>query len=225
MKKNLEKMFGLLFNGEIDFKFFVDNTKVEFAKLAMSLARRWRLPMWHDLDDVQQDLKLGVWKYIHKYDAIRAKGKSLSWFVVFNAMAFAKTNMHKARGVTISGSPDRKVSCIEIPVSQFGDDGDGDALLESILAEGAEAENALIAEETRVEAVTRALKVCQNSRERFAVLAIREAGSLDAAGRLLYEDFDHRIALRLPSEEHANRFVYRQARVVADRLEACVTPV
>jgi hypothetical protein len=145
--------------------------------------------------------------------------------VVFNAMAFAKTNMHKARGVTISGSPDRKVSCIEIPVSQFGDDGDGDALLESILAEGAEAENALIAEETRVEAVTRALKVCQNSRERFAVLAIREAGSLDAAGRLLYEDFDHRIALRLPSEEHANRFVYRQARVVADRLEACVTPV
>lgn len=220
---NLEKMLVLVRDKQIDFRTFVTNTKTEFLKLAASLLRRWRSPEWFTVDDVQQELMFGAWKYIWKYDAKRAKGKTIAWFVVFNAMAHAKTQLHKARGVTISGSPDRKISKIETPLTFFGDDGEGAALLESILAETPKAEEALIQEKDRRLAVTKALKVCQTPRERFAVLAIREAGSLDAAGGLLYDDFKHRIELRLPSEKHADRFVYRQARVVAARLS--VTPV
>lgn len=222
---NLEQMLVLVRDKRIDFSTFVRNTRTEFLKLASSLLRRWRAPEWFTVDDVQQELLFGAWRYIWKYNPRKAKGKSIAWFVVFNAMAYAKTKLHKARGVTISGSPDRKHSQIETPLSFFGDDGEGAALLESILAESPKAEDALIDEKDRRLAVTKALKVCQTPRERYAVLAIREAGSLDVAGSLLYDDFQHRIALRLPSEEHADRFVHRQARVVAARIEASVTPV
>lgn len=225
LQSNLQDMLVLVFNKEIDFGTFVTKTRSEFLKLAVSLMRRWRSPEWFTVDDVQQELIFGAWKYVWKYDVKRAKGKSIGWFVVFNACAHAKTQLHKARGVTISGSPDRKVSRFELPLTSFGDDGEGVALLESILAETPRAEEALIEEKDRRLAVTRALKVCETPRERYAVLAIREAGSLDAAGRLLYDDFEHRIALRLPSEEHADRFVHRQARAVANRLDASVTPV
>ncbi len=222
---NLERMLVLVRDKRIDFGTFVTNTRREFYKLAFSLRRRWRSPEWFTVEDVQQELTFGAWKYIWEFDQKRAKGKSISWYVIFNAMAHAKTQLHKARGVTISGSPDRKVSQIEKPLTFFGDNGEGDNLLESILAETPRAEDALIEEHERRLAVTRALKVCQTPRERFAVLAIRQSGGLDAAGGLLYDDFKHRIELRLPSEEHADRYVRRQARAVALRLDAGVTPV
>lgn len=225
VQSNLEEMLVLVYDKRIDFGTFVMRTKTEFLKLAAGLMRRWRAPEWHNIEDVQQDLLFGAWKHVWKFDVKKAKGKSISWFVVFNACAYAKTQLHKARGVTISGSPDRKISRIETPLSFFGVDGEGAALLDSILAETPRAEEALIEEKDRRLAVTRALKACETPRERYAVLAIRESGSLDAAGRLLYDDFKHRIALRLPSQEHADRFVHRQARTVATRLEASVTPV
>lgn len=222
---NLEEMLVLVRDKRIDFGTFVKNTKTEFLRLAANLLRRWRSPEWFTAEDVQQELLVGAWKYIWKFDVKRSKGMSLSRYVVYNAMAHAKTQLHKARGVTISGSPDRKVSKIETPLTFFGDDGEGYNLIESILAETPKAEDALADEQERKAAVTKALKACETPRERYVVLAIREAGSLDAAGSLLYDDFEHRIALRLPSGEHAHRFVHRQARAVAARIEASVTPV
>ena len=88
----------------------------------------------------------------------------------------------------------------------------------SILAEGARAEEELMEAQVRSRAATRALKACTSKQERYAVLAILESGSLDTAGRLLYDDVDHRTALRLGSEEHADRFVDKHARAVALRI-------
>lgn len=224
MSTNLQRMLVLVRDGRIDFRSFMEGTRTEFRKLAFTLLRRWRAPEWHTFEDVEQNLYLGAWVHIPKFDPRLAKGNTIARYVVFHAMSFAKTELHKARGVTISGSPDRKVSQIETPLSFFGDDGEGEVLLDSILAEMPRAEDQLIAEEDRKKAVIDAYKACETVSERYAVMAICEAGSLDSAGALLYDHFDQRIILRLASEEHADRFVHRHARTVAERIGARVTP-
>lgn len=218
---NLKEMLMLVRDGRIDFGEFVAGTRNEFRAMACHLMRRWTPPEWFTLDDIEQELYLGAWKYVPKFDPSR--GVALDRYIVFNAMSCAKTQLHKARGVTISGSPDKKASNVETPLTFFGDDGEGEALMTSILSENAKAEAELIDDEERKRAVAVALQACESSKERYTVLAIREAGSLDAAGRLLYDDIDHRITLRLASEEHADRFVLRHARAIASRVEVPVT--
>lgn len=220
---NLQNQLQLVHDEKIDFGEFVARTRREFHAMAMHLARRWTPPEWFTISDLEQELYLGAWKYVWRYDA--SKGTTLSRFVVYNAMTSAKTQLHKARGVTISGSPDRKLSTFEIPLSAFGEEGEGDLMLASLFSDEDKAEEKLIDNQHRKESVAKILKACETKQERYTVLAIREAGSLDAASRLLYDDMDHRIALRLVSEEHASRFVMRHAYAVAARVIDDVEPV
>lgn len=221
---NLEDQLVLVRDGQIDFGEFVARTRREFRAMAMNLTRRWAPPEWFTLSDLEQELYLGAWKYVWRHDP--ARGVSLSRFVVFNAMAAGKTQLHKARGVTISGSPDRKTSNIEAPVSSFNSAKNLDIgkdcgidFMEMIVDDTQpHAEEILVDEVVRKETVAQVLRACESKQERCTVLAIRDAGSLDAAGRLLYDDMKHRIALRLDSEEDAERFVLRHARALARRV-------
>lgn len=216
MSKNLELQLHLVHDEKIDFGSFVAATRVEFRKMALYLVRRWTPPEWFTLEDIEQELYLGAWKYIWRFDPTR--GKSISNFVTYNAIQHAKTALHVARGVTISGSPDRKVSNIETPLSMFGEEGDGEALMSVILGEAPQAEEALIEHEDRKAACKVALRACESQQERYVVLAIREAKSVDGASRVLYDDIDNRIDLRLSSEAHAERFVKRHAIAVVQRM-------
>lgn len=220
---NFETKLRELHEGKIDFQAFVVATRPVFRAMAMSLARRWRPPEWYTLEDVEQELYLGAWRAVFgregkggrwvEYDPERA---SLVRYVMFNAMYEAKRKLHVARGVSIHGNPDKKKSVIEQPASRMGDDGEG--FLEALLAEPALAlEEMVRAQETR-RAATSALAHCKTQNERFAVLAIREAGSLDDAAAVLYEDVDFRTTLRLGCEEAANGFVRRNAGAVAARI-------
>lgn len=221
---NLELMLSRVRDGEIDFGAFVAHTRTEFRGMALFLMRKWKTPEWFIVDDVEQELYLGAWRCIWKYDADRGRKKGVTFarYIVFNAMAYAKREMHRARGVTVHGNPDKKRSCIETPASFLGDDGEDEALIASILAEGPRAEDEIVEHETRVRSATQALRACTTEKERYAVLAIREAGSVDEAGRLLYNDTDHRITLRLGSEDQAERFVQKHAGAVARRMIECV---
>lgn len=224
MKSNLESKLLALKEGQVDFGDFVTTTRREFRAMATHLLRRWAAPEWFTLDDAEQELYIGAWDYVWKFEP--SYGTPLARFVVYNAMGQAKRALHLARGVTISGSPDRKKSQFETPLSFFGSDGEGEALMESILGKPDTStslvEDELIADQERRRTIMTALTACENSKERYAVLAIREAGSLDGAARVLYDDIDHRIALRLASEEHADRFVRRQALAVAQRISCQV---
>lgn len=224
MASNLEDMLSAVKAGEIDFNEFVSSTRREFRAMAAHLMRRWSSPEWFTPDDLEQELYLGAWDYVWRFEPLY--GTTLVRFVVYNAMSQAKRELHLARGVTISGSPDRKKSQFETPLSFFGPNGEGEALMESILGEPTQwdslTDEALIADQERRRAIMAALTACETTEERFAVLAIREAGFLDGAGQVLYDDIDHRITLRLASEEHADRFVRRQAMAVAQRLSCQV---
>lgn len=221
MRSNLETMLRRVRDEEIGFGDFVAGTRTEFRRMALHLMRRWKTPEWLVVEDVEQELYLGAWRFVPRFDP--AKGKSLARYVVFNAMSEAKREMHRARGVTIHGNPDRRVSRFEVPVSHLGaEEGDGEALTEVLLAESPEAEDAMIATQRVRRSATEALWACATPRERTAVLAIREAGSLDKAGLVLYDDVDLRIANRLGSEEQAERFIQKHAGAVAQRIAQCV---
>jgi hypothetical protein len=219
---NLERRLEMIRDRRIDFGEFVTCTRGEYRAMAMHLMRKWQTPEWFLIDDVEQELYLETWRVIGKFQPER--GTSLTRYVVFNSMSAAKRAMHKARGAGVHGSPDKRASNVERTFASFRDDDESDALMASILAEGPRAEEDLIESRERKLAATRALKACETKQERYVVLAIRESGSLDTAGRLLYDDMDHRIALRLGSEEHAERFVQKHARAVALRIDDCVRP-
>lgn len=227
---NLENMLWMLRDGKVDFGAFVVATRGEYRALARSLLRRWPSPEWFTAEDLEQELYLGTWRQVWGYagadggfvDFDPSRGVAFSRWIVFGAMCGAKRALHKARGVTISGSPDRKVSQLETPASLLGEE--GVALLDSILAQPAEAEAEIIRVQETRRAATRALRVCETSKERYAVLAIREAGSLDGAGRVLYDDVEHRTTLRLGCESAAERFVSKHAGQVARRIDDGVNP-
>lgn len=221
MGSNLETMLSRVRGGEIDFGEFVAGTRVEFRGMALHLMRKWRAPEWFTEVDVEQELYLGAWKHIWKYDPDNEQGVTFARYIVYNAMACAKRELHKARGVPVHGSPDKKKSCFETPASFIGEDGEGEALIASLLAEEPRAEEALIESQTRKRSATEVLRACTTVHERYAVLAIREGGSVDEAARVLYEDIDHRITLRLGSENHAERFVQKHAGAVARRIIEC----
>lgn len=222
---NLENMLWLLRDGRVDFGAFVVATRTEYRAMARYLLRRWPSPEWFSAEDAEQELYVETWRHVWGYagadggyvDFDPSRGVTLSRWVVYGAMGKTKRALHKARGVTISGSPDRKLSRVETPASFLGEE--GAALIESILATPATAEHELSqAEETR-RAATRALRACATPKERYAVLAIREAGSLDGAGRVLYDDVDHRTTLRLGCEAQAERFITKHAGQVARRIK------
>ena len=216
MATNLERMLARTRAGEIDFAQFVSGTRTEFHAMACYLMRRWKTPEWFTVEDVEQELYLEAWRFIWKFDP--TLGVSFSRYIIWNAMAAAKREMHRARGVSTHGSPDKRASCFEANLSSFGLDGEGEALMATLLAEPARAEDELAQIEATRHAATEALRACTTAKERTAVLAIREAGSVDGAWRVLYDDIDHRIALRLGSEEIADRFVRKHASAVAHRV-------
>lgn len=218
----MRKLLTQVREGELTFENFVAQTRKDFFLLATNLLRRWKNPAWLTADDLEQELYLGAWKYIPKHDPTR--GKPIEEYVLWNAMNAAKRELHVARGVSISGSPDRKASNFEAPLTSLGEEGDGEVIM-NLMAEAPIAEEYILQVQQTRKTATAALKICETPKERMVVLAIREAGSLDKASSVLYDDMQHRIALRLDSEEYAERFVFRHAKVIAKKMQdARVTP-
>lgn len=229
-KPLLERMMWALRERQIDFGAYVTATRSEYNSMARYLLRRWAAPEWFTLEDAEQELYLETWRHIWGYqgadgrfiDYDPTRGVTLSRWVVYGSIASAKRALHKARGVTINGSPDKKPSQLETPASFLGEE--MRSFIDGLLGEEAVAETTIgQVEETRI-AATKALRVCTSKKERYAVLAIREAGSVDGASQVLYDNFDHRITLRLGSEDHAERFVMKHAGAVAQRMNRVATP-
>lgn len=215
---NLESQLWLVRRGVTDFASFVRQTRAEFRAMAGYLLRRWRAPESLTPEDLEQELYLGAWKHLWRYEPEYAAhfGTTLEQYVTFNAITDAKRELHKARGVKLSGSPDKVPSCIARPLSRIRE---GEALAEMILREEPGQERAMILREDRAEAFHRALDACECPRERIAVLTIAEVDDVDAAGRALYDDADARRALCLGNEDAAIRFVAQHAVRVAARLD------
>jgi DNA-directed RNA polymerase specialized sigma24 family protein len=196
-----------LHDGRSSFVEFSRETSQRWHRLALYLARRWRQPAWHSIEDIEQELLLGAWKHVWKFDP--ARGTSLERYVIFNAVDHAKKAVHVARGASLSGSADRNPGHIEVLWDEEDEHKAG-----ILMSEDAEQDDAVRVREA-LDAVKRE---CENVQELLSIDALAKTGSVELAGARLYGDPGTRLACRMVSEDHAVRVVDTAVSVLAVRL-------
>jgi DNA-directed RNA polymerase specialized sigma24 family protein len=198
-----------LYDGRTTFGEFAARTRGKWASLAKMIMRRWRLPCWASEEDVVQDLLVGAWVGIWRWDAARG---GLERYLVWTAVDKAKKRAHRVRGaLDLHRCPDRAPGRPERPISSVADD---DTWAEAILAAPPEQEG--LAE--RALAERRALRACRDRRERVVIRALAREEDLAAGAVRLYADPGARWHLALESEAHAAVVAADVAERVARRI-------
>lgn len=204
-----------LHDGQISFTDFERATRDRWSSLAQYIARRWKLPCWASIEDVEQELLLGAWNAVWKFDPARATG-TIGQYVVWNAVDHAKKKVHRMRGAEVHRNADSNPGRPEKPFAAWGDKAEQKA--EVMLRTEAGQEDAFEQAEQSMLALRRARVACQNRVELQSIDAIAEKGDVYAAVLSLYEDADARLECRFKDEEHAAQVVVQAAAAVAARL-------
>lgn len=231
--RRYEGDFLALRRGEVTFTMFVRRTDKLWRRLAAQIRRRWAHPPWHAFEDTMNDLLLGAWEFVPKFD--EARGGSMQRYVVWNAYDRAKKACHKARGASHSrpagesDNPDRARSRVERPLSSYGEEGSDEGESASAgerlcFAHGvftvAVQEIAMLGEEERADVSGRIWAYAESFAEMTALEVLAEVRSVDEAAARLYETPASRRELRLRDEGHARDFVSRLVRAVSARMAA-----
>jgi len=116
MKTALNKLRG----GQLSFASFTHETHTEWERLANNLLARWKAPSSVDVEDLVQELLLGAWIAVEKYDEARG---ALKPFVIWSAMNAAKRWLNVQRGVS-SHNGDKCKSRFDKPVGNMFDEAD-----------------------------------------------------------------------------------------------------
>ncbi len=196
--------------GQLTYREFLALTSTRWQALASLIARKWRMPGWTSLKDIEQWLHAGAYKAVWKWDPIYKV--SIVRYVTYNAMDLAKKEMHKCRGAAYGGrGVDFNPSRLEIPFSTY--ERDDDTHVPVTKTEATQFDSAV-----KKEAIRRALDACSNVREVLTVQALAQTESIAGAAELLYEDADARLRCRFSCERHARIVVERAAVSVARKL-------
>lgn len=161
MKQALEQVR----DGVDTFDSFALATSDRWRRLAFTLLRRWSAGSAVDIDDLTQELLIGAWLAIPRWEDGR---QSLERFVVWNAMTDAKRWLHKQRGANLHGNPDKAESRFAVLAL---DDEPIDAEVEA-------------AQERIVETLTRlrlACRLLRSEKSATALAAVAVTGSVDGA--------------------------------------------
>lgn len=202
-----------LYAGRTTFQEFALATRAHWERLALYIARRWRAPEWHSVEDVVQELLLGAWVSVWNYDPAKSVSGDIASYLVWNAVDKAKKKQHKARGATLHGNADGATghALAERPISARERPEDW---LDVMLNEPPTQEEVVEARE-RVEMLE---AVCETQREIAAIRALIGAGSLAQGAERLYEDKDSCRRLSIATPADAARAVVETAYGVAARL-------
>src|ERR1700676_3294716 len=106
-----------LLNGHITSDKFFRETAEIWLRMAKHLLRRWKSPAWVDEEEIKQELMIGAWRCVWNFEPTH--GVTLTRYVAWNAMDYAKKKLHRMRGAKLSGSADRNPSRYEISFSTF----------------------------------------------------------------------------------------------------------
>jgi DNA-directed RNA polymerase specialized sigma24 family protein len=122
--EDFEKTLWDVYEGRMTFDQLVCRERKHFRSLAANIMRRWQLPAWVALEDVEQDLLFAAWHKLWDYEPNR--GISITRYLVYNAYDKAKKAAHKARGAIRHGNKvDSNPSRAERGVGViWGDDAD-----------------------------------------------------------------------------------------------------
>jgi hypothetical protein len=199
--------------GTDTFDAFVRENGAELLKMAKYVHRRWGMPQWCDERDLCQEIAIGCWEFVWRWEPHR--GVTLERYVTFNAIDRAKKKAHKARGANLHGSAGRNPSQFDLPSSALHRDrqeGERSAeWFDEFACSLAEQEQAVERGESFARAA-RDLLEC----ERRILAHLRAAGSLAKAAEQVWADPEARKGARIASRRQAARAVVRVAAKVAE---------
>jgi DNA-directed RNA polymerase specialized sigma24 family protein len=217
-----------VYDGRATFDAVVREHRAHFRALAAQILRRWKLPPWVQLEDVEQDLLIAAWERLWDYDP--ARGTSIEGYVIWNAYDRAKKRAHKARGSKRSGNKaDSNPSRFERGYAAvWGDDADRRSEEKSSIPAPQESGVQLHEAEELVADCVRDL------REWHTVRAAREMGELEEllamqddtlvrVAPAVYEDLDAREDCEYADEVEAQCGTIRAATTVGARAAVLLT--
>jgi hypothetical protein len=206
MARRIEAALAKLRAGKMEYRDFARVTRGDWCAMAQYLMRMWRLPQGVEVEDVVQELHIGVLGALRTYDPARGP---LAAYVVFSACTKAKGWLHKQRGAGLHGNPGRRLSNFAEPFSLLAR-GDGDVGMVPQVVLGAQS----MRDRQNTEAVEwcieweRATCVAPTGRLRVAAQAVQTAnGNCTAAAQAVYADVGVRLRYRLGHEGAARRLV------------------
>lgn len=189
--------------GRLTFDQFARQTSTRWRYLADQLLRHWSAPAAVDADDLCQELLIGAWAVLPRWQP--ARGASIDRFVIFNAMTSAKRWLHVQRGVKRSRTgphPDRVPSRHAIAVADLEVQTDAD--------QG----DAIDLKRRRAAALMKVASL-STDRDRLCAALVVRTGSIDRATDLLWSDPVQRQRCGFQSRDQARRQVYRATRRAA----------
>lgn len=210
--------------GKIDLNQLLRSIDGVLRDVSASMLRHWRCPPAVSVDDVVQEMRIGVVVALRRYDPGRPKVAELHSFVMYFAYDKAKKWLHKQRGACLHGNPDSAVGRMHVLECQLRPlmGTEEPATLDQV--RGARAMPAQEATVDREQAVRSALASATSARVRWALLALAAArresiesvhGWRRAAVQVLYGDCDVRLRLRMGNERSAERAVDAALRHMA----------
>lgn len=215
-----------LHGGRLSFSAFCQATAETWQRLAEGLYARWTPPAGCTVEDVRQELLLGVWQAVPKWNPCRATAANLPRFIVWNACARAKYWLHQQRGSNLHGRRDGAPSRYPLAFSAVGLtplaqpaklDATAKRFAVALVPQHQpEAEQVL----QRKNALVQVLPHCRTLREEYAMAALAAVGSVDQAADRVYDDLHARRVMRLGSRQQARTVVRRALAIVARRAGA-----
>lgn len=186
----------------------------EFLKMARYVARRWRMPLWCDEHDLAQEVALGCWEFVWRWEPHR--DVSLERFVVFNALDRCKKKAHKARGAKLHGNAGRNPSRFEVPSSSLSRDRQESERAAEWTDEFAWAMPEQQDAVEQGESLARAGQDLLDC-ERRILQHLQQAGSLAKAAEQVWADAAARKGAGITDRRQAARMVVRVAAKVAEK--------
>lgn len=203
----MEEALGQLSAGG-SFEEFVRRTRPYWESQARHLMIRWKTPADVEREDVVQEILLGAWNAIQKFDSTR--GKTLAEYVRWNAISKGKKYMHWQRAALRRDDKSRSRHHLAFSRLKFGrgravaeGEAEADELFDSLACDDRQ--------EQIFDLEMRIAKLEDVSPRHFAaarILAQCEFDPEDAAAEL-YEDVRLRRVLQLGCEDEARDLVRR----------------
>lgn len=179
-------------DGRVRFDDFARRSWEDWQRIARYSLRRWGLVGKVDSDDVQQELLLGAWKAIARFDSGRSEEKWFGHFVVFGAITHARKRFVSKRIGPAPTFVDLDKAVLRLPT--------------------------VMPHDGHVHALQLVERACSEPKRRGAVVAFMRHGCLAKAAAALYDDPRTRLNHRFVSRGHARCAVRRHVELAVRRV-------
>jgi DNA-directed RNA polymerase specialized sigma24 family protein len=193
---------------EITFAVFYARTRTDWRRMAVSLHKHWKLPPTVTSDDIEQEMLIGAWQALRKWELGRA---SLDGFVIWNAHNKAQKWIHQQRGCNLHTrrGPSQYAWCIAM-LARDGEDG-GSRVLENHTDGAPDSERDMDIDRLLAELPA---AVMDDAGRHGLKRLIENEGDEERASCALYGDEEHRTVFGLKSPEHAKKVIRAGVRSV-----------